>query len=327
MSEPDGGVSGVMGTDLALPVRRGKVRDVYELRPGGDGAEGEPRVLIVATDRISAFDVVMPTPIPGKGVLLTRIAGFWLRWIERLGLARTHLLSLEAADVPEAALGNTPRDVLEGRVTIGRACRVVPVECVVRGYLEGSGWRDYERTGAVSGVRLPAGLRRCERLGEPIFTPATKATEGHDENIDEASAREAVDAAFGAGTMDRLRDVSLAIYREASAYALERGIIIADTKFEFGVPIGADGEPIAGEAPILVDEALTPDSSRFWPADEYEPGRTQRSYDKQYVREYLESLVEAGSWDKSAPGPELPAGVVRGTLDRYGEAARALTDA
>ena len=318
MSETD---AAVYETSLALPVRRGKVRDVYELR--GEG--GPPRVLIVATDRISAFDVVMPTAIPGKGVLLTTIAGFWLRWVERMGLARTHLVSLDAGDVPEGALGGTPREALAGRVTIGRACRVIPVECVVRGYLEGSGWRDYLETGSVSGVELPPGLARCAQLPEAIFTPATKAEEGHDENIDEASARETVNAAFGAGTMSRLRDISLAIYREASAYARQRGIIIADTKFEFGVPIGDDGEPAAGETPILIDEALTPDSSRFWPADAYEPGRTQRSYDKQFVREYLESLVEAGSWDKTPPGPELPAAVVRGTLERYGEAARALT--
>lgn len=312
--------------------REGKVRDVYTLETGTVGADGGPggcgepeRVLIVASDRLSAFDVVLPTPIPGKGRLLTSIAAFWLGWIERAGLARTHLISTDVGDVPEGAFkaDSTPRADLEGRVTIGRACSVLPVEFVVRGYLEGSGWRDYERTGSVCGVRLPAGLRRCEKLPEPIFSPATKAEQGeHDENIGFDEAARLIDGRTSPGTAEALRDASLAIYSRAAAYALERGIILADTKFEFGLPMG-EGETNA--EPILIDEALTPDSSRFWPAAGYEPGRTQPSYDKQFVREYLEGLVESGEWDKSAPGPELPAEVVEGTLARYREAAERLT--
>jgi phosphoribosylaminoimidazole-succinocarboxamide synthase len=315
----------LLTTTLELPGKRaGKVRDVYPLP--ADEAGGDPRVLIVASDRLSAFDVVLPTPIPGKGRLLTSIAAFWLRWIERQGLVRTHLLSTEAADLPAEAFGagSTERGALEGRVTIGRACRVLPVEFVVRGYLEGSGWRDYQRTGTVCGVRLPAGLARCAKLPTPIFTPATKAEQGeHDENIDFDTAVRALDSVAGAGTGERLRDVSLAIYEHASAHALERGIIIADTKFEFGVPVDAAGNAAGG--PVLIDEALTPDSSRFWPVDGYEPGRTQASFDKQYVREYLEGLVESGAWDKAAPGPELPDDVVAGTLERYRAAAERLT--
>jgi len=293
---------------------------VYDLPPDSGG---RPRLLIVASDRLSAFDVVMPTPVPGKGRLLTTIAAFWLRWVEARGLCRTHLLSTGAAEVPALAVGpgDTPRECLEGRVMLARSCRVVPVECVVRGYLEGSGWKDYRATGSVCGVPLPAGLRQCDRLPEPIFTPATKEEQGrHDENIPFERAA----AMVGEGLMRRLREVSVAIYTAAAAHAMARGIIIADTKFEFGVPIGADGRP-EGEEPMLVDEALTPDSSRFWPADRYEPGRAQASFDKQFVREYLEGLVEAGAWDKRAPGPELPPEVVAGTVARYEEAARRLT--
>ena len=305
----------VFETDLTLPGRRrGKVRDVYTLA-GEDG--GPDRVLMVATDRLSAFDVVLPTPIPGKGRLLTSMAAFWLRWIEGRGLCRTHLLSTRAGDLPQSAFGGTTRrGDLEGRVTIGRACRVIPVECVVRGYLEGSGWADYRRTGAVCGVPLPGGLRQCDRLPEPIFTPAMKAEHGHDENI----GFERACAVAGRGVMERLRAVSLAIYAAASEHALARGIIIADTKFEFGVPLD---EP--GGGPILIDEALTPDSSRFWPAASWEPGRAQASYDKQFVREHLQGLVDGGVWDKSPPGPALPEAVVRGTLERYREAVERLT--
>ncbi len=303
--------SAVFDTDLTLPdARRGKVRDVYGV-PGG-------RVLMVATDRISAFDVVLPEPIAGKGRLLTAISAFWLRWIEARGICRTHLLSTDPADVPgEAFGGGTTRADLAGRIMIGRACRVIPVECVVRGYLEGSGWKDYQRTGSICGIELPRGLRQCEKLPEPIFTPATKAEIGaHDENI----GFEVAAAIAGRRTMERLRDLSIAIYGAASAHAAERGIIIADTKFEFGVPLDdPDGEP------ILIDEALTPDSSRFWPADSYEPGRAQASYDKQFVREHLEGLVARGAWDKSAPGPVLPGDVIAGTLARYREAASRLT--
>jgi phosphoribosylaminoimidazole-succinocarboxamide synthase len=295
-------------SSLNLPgLRRGKVRDVYDM-PGGTGPD---RLLIVASDRMSAFDVVLPTPIPGKGVLLTGIAAWWLRFIERNGLSRTHLISTDAADVPDEALTDaTTRHHLAGRVTIGRRCRVIPVECVVRGYIEGSGWRDYQRTGAICGVSLPAGLRQCDRLPEPIFTPATKAEQGeHDENISFEQACELV----GTGLMETLRERSLAIYTAAAEHALSRGIIIADTKFEFGLASDDDD-------PILIDEALTPDSSRFWPADQYEPGRSQPSFDKQFLREHLQELVDHGQWDKTAPGPELPEHVVTGTLDRYREA-------
>jgi len=310
-------------SDLALPlplIRRGKVRDVYAL-PGADGGPG--RLLLVATDRISAFDVVMPTPIVGKGRTLTAMSAFWLRFIASRGLAETHLLSTDAGEIPESAAprGSALRAWLEGRVTIARRCRVVPIECVARGYLEGSGWKEYQATGAVCGVKLPKGLRQCERLPEPIFTPATKAAEGHDENITFEQAADAV----GLETMGYLRDTTLAIYRAAAAHALERGIIIADTKFEFGVP--EDSMPTANRVwtpPMVIDEALTPDSSRFWPVEGYEPGRAQRSYDKQFLREYLETLVARGEWNKTPPGPALPADVVRGTQARYEEALRRL---
>ncbi|MEM1185776.1 MAG: phosphoribosylaminoimidazolesuccinocarboxamide synthase [Planctomycetota bacterium] len=308
-------------SDLTLRGRReGKVRDVYDLPPDTRGG----RVLVVASDRISAFDVVMPTPIPGKGRLLTSIAAFWLRWIEREGLAATHLISTDAGDVPQSGLGgSTQRSDLAGRVTIGRSCRVLPVEFVVRGYLEGSGWRDYEASGSVCGHRLPAGLRRCEKLPRPLFTPATKAEQGeHDENIGFDDAVRLIDNVAGEGAAERLRDASLAMYERATAYALQRGIILADTKFEFGIPETVPGERAE---PIVIDEALTPDSSRFWPADRYEPGHTQPSFDKQYVREYLEGLVASGAWDKAAPGPALPAEVVDGTLARYREASAMLT--
>ena len=304
-------------SDLTLPGRRqGKVRDIYEL-PGD-----EPRLVIVASDRISAFDVVMPNPIPGKGRLLTRIATFWLRWIEQRGLCSTHLISADPGDLPDTAFGSkTTREDLKGRLTIGRACRVIPVECVVRGYLEGSGWRDYQESGAVCGIALPAGLRQCGRLPEPIFTPATKAELGeHDENISIEQAGEIV----GSERMAWLKDRSLAIYTAAAEYARARGIIIADTKFEFGLPIDSRGEVVDDE-PILIDEALSPDSSRFWPVDQYEPGRAQPSFDKQFVREHLQAIVDAGRWDKTDPGPELPPDVVAGTLARYTEALDRLT--
>ncbi|MEM9066248.1 MAG: phosphoribosylaminoimidazolesuccinocarboxamide synthase [Planctomycetota bacterium] len=311
-ADQSGNAPAVFETDLDLPGRRGKVRDIYRLITAGE----PERVLMVATDRISAFDVVLPTPIPGKGRLLTSIAAWWLRWIESRDLCRTHLISTDASKVPrEAFTASTGLDELTGRVTIGRRCEVVPVECVVRGYLEGGGWADYRATGSVCGIELPPGLRQCDRLPEPIFTPATKAEEGHDENI----SFEAAASAVGSELMSRLRDLSLSLYREASAHALERGIIIADTKFEFGIDPGAPDEP------VLIDEALTPDSSRFWPADLYEPGQAQASFDKQFVREYLSTLVDAGTWDKTDPGPDLPSEVIGGTLARYREAAKRLT--
>jgi len=310
----------VFRSDLNLPDKRaGKVRDTYSI-PAHDDHFGHhvPRaMLMVASDRISAFDVIMPTPIPGKGRLLTQIAAFWLRWIEDQGLSPTHLIGTETDLIPEDAFTKTtPRELLEGRVTIGRLCKVIPVECIVRGYLEGSGLKEYNETGLVCGIQLPDGLAQCDKLPEPIFTPATKAESGHDENISFAQAVEHVEHLGGVTLMERLRERSFNIYQAASAYALDHGIILADTKFEFGLPIDDQGQ-ITSHDPILIDEALTPDSSRFWPADDYKPGRAQKSFDKQYLREYLELLTKSGKWDKTPPGPELPVEVVLGTYERY----------
>jgi phosphoribosylaminoimidazole-succinocarboxamide synthase len=265
-------------------VGSGKVRELYAL--------DDDRLLLVASDRISTFDVVLPTEIPDKGRVLTGLSAFWF--------ART------SAIVPNHLLGLRE----DGRSTECRRLEMLPLECVVRGYITGSGWKDYQATGATSGHELPTGLRDSDRLPKPIFTPSTKALEGHDENIDLARAAELVGA-------ERLREVeqsSLELYRFASEYALERGIIIADTKFEFGVD-DAGGL-------VLADEAFTPDSSRFWPADHYEPGRPQPSFDKQFVRNYCESL----GWDKTYPGPELPDDVVTGTRARYVDAFERLTE-
>ena len=319
-------------TALTLPgARKGKVRDIYilpkeRMQSGSDGLDGAGALVMIATDRISAFDVIMPTPIPGKGRVLTSIATFWLRWIESQGICKTHMISTDDRLIPDDALTpTTSRRHLRGRTTIGRLCKVIPVECVVRGYLEGSGLKDYQQTGSICGVSLPSGLRQCDQLPEPIFTPATKADEGHDENIGFEQAAEHVKELGGATLMQTLKDRSLAIYTRASEYARERGIILADTKFEFGLPIDGNGQ-IVDNDPILIDEALTPDSSRFWPADSYEPGRAQASFDKQFVREYLQSLVDGGAWDKTPPGPELPDEVVQGTLDRYTRARTLLAE-
>lgn len=318
------GVAGIttalMRTDLPLAGRRqGKVRDIYEVRL----ADGTEALAIVATDRISAFDVVMPNGVPGKGVVLTQISRFWFEMIGReLGArVRHHLISTDPRDVP--GLSVAQREQLRGRVMIGRKCRVVPIECVVRGYLAGSGWTEYLESGTVCGVPLPAGLRQCEKLPEPIFTPSTKAQAGHDENISFERACELV----GEPLMAQLRELSLAIYRMGHDYARQRGVILADTKFEFGLPLapGKGGEGGERGEPILIDEVLTPDSSRFWPADQYRPGRDQPSYDKQYVRDYLQGLVDAGRWDKTPPGPALPEEVVHHTLERYLQAYRSLT--
>ncbi len=267
----------------AVHVGSGKVRELFEL--------DDERLLLVATDRISTFDVVLPTEIPDKGRVLTGLSGFWFARTREI--VPNHLLALRE----------------DGRSTEARRLSMLPIECVVRGYLAGSGWKDYGATGEVCGHRLPEGLRESDRLPEPIFTPATKAQEGHDENIDRERAAELV----GDDLFAEVERISLELYRFAAEYALERGIVIADTKFELGV--GPDG------ALTLGDEALTPDSSRFWPADEYEPGRSQPSFDKQYVRDYCESL----GWDKSPPGPELPHEVVAGTRARYVEAFEQLT--
>lgn len=278
-------------------IRRGKVRDVYE-------AMGE-RLLIVATDRISAFDCISPTPISRKGEVLTALSRFWFERLEHI--VGNHLVTTVIEEMPPVVAQYT--ESLRGRSMLVRRAEVFPVECVVRGYLAGSGWKDYLRSGEVCGHRLPAGLRESEKLPEPIFTPATKAEEGHDENISEALMSDIV----GREVMLKLRDISLRLYAEASEYALSRDIIIADTKFEFG--LDASGRI------ILVDEALTPDSSRFWPAGDYQPGRSQPSFDKQFVRDYLETL----NWDKKPPAPVLPPEVAAATTARYLEAYRLLT--
>jgi phosphoribosylaminoimidazole-succinocarboxamide synthase len=301
-------------TNLPLQGRRqGKVRDIYEV-PATAGRP--PQVLIIATDRISAFDVVMPTPVPGKGQELTAISTRWFDMIRSWNLIPDHLQSTEPADV--AGVDASHADQLHGRMMLGRAARVIPVEFVVRGYITGSGWKEYQQSGTVCGIALPEGLRHCEQLPEPIFTPATKAEEGHDENIDFETAC----SIAGRGVMNRLRDVSVEIYCRAAEYARERGIILADTKFEFGFALDAKGNET--DEIILIDEVLTPDSSRFWPAEDYEVGRDQDSFDKQYVRNHLEGLVQSGHWDKTPPGPTIPDDVVVNTLARYREAHRRL---
>ncbi len=278
------------------PPRRGKVRDVYDL---GD------RVLLVATDRISAFDAVLSPGIPDKGRILTRLSNFWFR--KFADLVPNHLVETEAVLFGGALAPH--RELLRGRAVLARKCRVVPYECVARGYLAGSGWKDYRKTGAVCGQRLPAGLHEADRLPEPIFTPATKAETGHDENVPYAE----VAAAVGAALAGRLRDLTLALYRGAAAYAESRGILVADTKFEFGL----DDEG----AVVWIDEALTPDSSRFWPKDTWKPGGSPPSYDKQFVRDFLETT----GWNKTPPAPVLPPDVVAGTRARYVEAYEKLT--
>ncbi len=301
-------------TNLPLQGRRqGKVRDIYEV-PATAGRP--PQVLIIATDRISAFDVVMPTPVPGKGQELTAISTRWFDMIRSWNLIPDHLQSTEPADV--AGVDASHAGQLHGRMMLGRAARVIPVEFVVRGYITGSGWKEYQQSGTVCGIALPEGLRHCEQLPEPIFTPATKAEEGHDENIDFETAC----SIAGRGVMNRLRDVSVEIYCRAAEYARERGIILADTKFEFGFALDAKGNET--DEIILIDEVLTPDSSRFWPAEDYEVGRDQDSFDKQYVRNHLEGLVQSGHWDKTPPGPTIPDDVVVNTLARYREAHRRL---
>jgi phosphoribosylaminoimidazole-succinocarboxamide synthase len=278
--------------------RRGKVRDVYEI---GDA------LLIVATDRISAFDYVLGSGIPDKGKVLTQLSGFWF---ERLGdLVAHHLISMEASAFPEPARRHAGQ--LHGRSMLVRRTDPIPIECVARGYLSGSGWKEYQQTGSVCGVRLPPGLRESDCLPEPIFTPATKAETGHDVNISEEEAGRIV----GADLIARLKALTLEIYARGVAHAESKGIIIADTKFEFGRG-GRDGKEI-----ILIDEVLTPDSSRFWPKDQYEPGHGQPSFDKQYVRDYLEQI----KWNKQPPVPSLPDDVVQRTREKYVEAFRLLS--
>jgi phosphoribosylaminoimidazole-succinocarboxamide synthase len=285
--------------DLPL-LASGKVREMYELERLGDGLEdrAQEALLMVASDRISTYDVVHPTPIPDKGKVLTGLSVFWF---ERTAhIVANHMLST-VEGVPEEALGRT---------LVVRRLRMLPVECVVRGYITGSGWKDYQATGSVSGIELPAGLRESERLPEPIFTPSTKADTGHDEAIDLARAKQLV----GDGElMARVRDVSLELYSYAAEHAREHGVILADTKFEFGLD---------GEGGLVVgDEVLTPDSSRYWPADGYQPGRPQPSFDKQYVRDW----AAASGWDQLPPAPALPDDVVAGTRERYIQAYELLT--
>ena len=275
---------------------RGKVRDVYEV--------DEDRLLLVATDRISAFDCVMPTPIENKGAILTALSTFWFGKLSNI--TPNHLITANLDEMPEPIRSH---EELRGRSTLVKKTEVFPVECVVRGYLEGSGWKDYKATGAVCGHQLPPGLKQCDRLREPIFTPATKAATGHDENISQLEFNRIV----GHETAARLKSLSLAIYKFASEYALTRGIIIADTKFEFG-------RDRSGNI-ILIDEVLTPDSSRFWEADLYEPGHAQPSFDKQFVREYLETL----DWDKRPPAPPLPPEIAAATTSRYLQALELLS--
>jgi phosphoribosylaminoimidazole-succinocarboxamide synthase len=278
-------------------LHQGKVRDLYDL----DGRH----MLIVASDRLSAFDVVLPDPIPGKGRVLTQISNFWFGKTRHI--APNHLTGL---GIDAFVTDPAERAMLEGRAVVVKRLQALPVEAVVRGYLIGSGWKDYQRSGGVCGIPLPAGLEMASRLPEPIFTPATKAEAGaHDENVD----FDAVVAAIGEDIAHRVRELALALYGYAASYALERGIIIADTKFEFGLDE-------AGQV-VLMDEALTPDSSRFWPQDTWRPGISPPSFDKQYVRDYLETL----DWDKRAPGPRLPAGVIQRTAEKYEEALRRLT--
>jgi phosphoribosylaminoimidazole-succinocarboxamide synthase len=282
----------------SLPLlHRGKVRDIY--------AVGDEHLLIVTTDRLSAFDVVLPDPIPGKGAVLTAVSGFWFERTRDLVPNHLAAMPLEAA-VPDAG----ERADIEGRAIVVKKLKALPVEAIVRGYLIGSGWKDYRNTGKVCGIPLPPGLRLADRLPEPLYTPSTKAASGeHDENIDFGQTKRLL----GPELAEKVRAVSLAIYHRCAAYALERGIIIADTKFEFGT--GRDGRL------VLIDEILTPDSSRFWPADSYAPGASPPSFDKQYVRDYLETL----DWDKRPPGPKLPAEVIARTAEKYREAQTRLT--
>jgi phosphoribosylaminoimidazole-succinocarboxamide synthase len=285
----------ILTTDLPFPVfRRGKVRDVYEAGGG--------QLLIVATDRISAFDCVMPEGIPGKGAILTQVANFWFRATE--DLVPNHLIATEAEDYP-AELAPF-RDQLRGRSVLVAKTEPLPVECVVRGYLAGSGLKEYQASGKVCGIALPAGLKLADRLPEPIFTPATKAESGHDENISFERFAEIV----GGPLAEELRRLSLALYRRGSELAAERGILLADTKFEFGI---RDGRV------ILIDEALTPDSSRYWLAESWAPGANPPSLDKQFLRDHLESLKD---WDKTPPAPHLPPEIVSGIRARYADLAQ-----
>lgn len=288
------------------PDRQGKVRDIYEF---GD------KLLVIATDRISAFDYVLGSGIPDKGKVLTQISAFWFDKLR--GIVPHHLLSMDPAEYPEEARADAA--MLAGRSMLVRRADPLPIECVARGYLSGSGWKDYRSTGSVCGIALPKGMRESDRLPEPIFTPATKAQSGHDINISESDAATLV----GPEVLAHVRSLTLRLYQAGAAHAESRGIIVADTKFEFGVlPVEAAASPSAADRVILIDEALTPDSSRFWPKDAYAPGGPQPSFDKQFVRDYLEAI----HWNKQPPVPTLPDDVVRKTREKYVDAFRRLTD-
>lgn len=291
----------LLESNLDLPLlNRGKVRDIY--------AAGDKHLLIVTSDRLSAFDVILPQPIPGKGEVLTDVSNFWFARTQHV--IKNHLaddLSLEDV-VPDAAT----REALGGRAIVVKKLRPLPVEAIVRGYIIGSGWKDYQRTGAICGIELPTGLQLAQQLPQAIYTPSTKAEVGeHDENIN----FDATVKLLGQELAEQVRDVSLKLYTEAAEFAREKGIIIADTKFEFGLD--------ENDELILIDEALTPDSSRFWPADTYQPGKSPASFDKQFVRDYLESIT----WDKQPPAPELPDDIIQRTAEKYREAERRLTAA
>ena len=283
-------------TSLPL-LHKGKVRDIYEI--------DAQHMLIVTTDRISAFDVILPTPISGKGAVLTQVANFWFERTRNIIPNQLAEMTLE-----EALPNPTEREPIQDHAIVVRRLKALPVEAIVRGYIIGSGWKDYQRSGAVCGITLPEGLQQADKLPEPLYTPSTKAAVGdHDENVD----FDHTVGLLGQEVAEQIRDVSLQLYKEAAAYALERGIIIADTKFEFGLDENG--------TLVLIDEVLTPDSSRFWPADQYHPGISPPSFDKQYVRDYLETL----DWNKTAPGPELPQEVVDNTIAKYREAMERLT--
>jgi len=287
--------------DGLRPSARGKVRDIYDL---GD------KLLIVATDRLSAFDVILPTPIPDKGRVLTQLSLFWFDLLK--DVIPNHVLSATEFPAPFDKF----KDDLAGRSMVVRKTKPLPIECVVRGYVSGSGWKDYGATGRICGIPLPGGLRESDHLPEPLFTPATKATTGHDENISFAQATSLIGKELG----EKVRAVSLELYRRAAAYAEPRGILLADTKFEFGLLSNATRDREAVNELMWIDEALTPDSSRFWPAAQYKPGGPQPSFDKQFVRDYLERV----QWPKIPPGPELPPEVVAATRAKYREAYRIL---
>jgi phosphoribosylaminoimidazole-succinocarboxamide synthase len=295
----------ILQTTLAdrRPDRKGKVRDIYEF---------DDRLLIVATDRISAFDYVLASGIPDKGKVLTQISSFWFERTKPI--VANHVLSTDPASYPAEVRGAA--QMLRGRSMLVTRTEPLPIECVARGYLSGSGWKDYAATGEVCGIPLPKGLRESDRLAQPIFTPATKAETGHDVNISEKDAAEIV----GQRVLDRVRDLTLRLYAEGSAHAESCGIIVADTKFEFGLLPSVDDRPVEDRI-ILIDELLTPDSSRFWPSDGYRPGGAQKSFDKQFVRDYLERI----RWDKRPPAPSLPDEVAANTREKYLEAFRRLT--